>query len=246
MKSISLWAKKHVSAARVLITIIQIVLFFLADRMANLLVKAGIEIPTSLVFISLAMIGLCVLFYPRHTAKLSYQSSYYKRKGLEITVAICSYIIITTCLNNNTILASSRQPSNAALIEGDHPNRLALFSNPSSQKTTTLSKSSKKKELRTQWKALKKAIRDGKDDEGGQIFLIILLGIGLSLLLGALVCSIACSGADAIAVLVAISGTAGIIFLCTRLIQNATGKRPFKKKKQETAPSTAAVFEPSL
>lgn len=225
MKSISLWAKKHVSAARVLITIIQIVLFFLADRMANLLVKAGIEIPTSLVFISLAMIGLCVLFYPRHTAKLSYQSSYYKRKGLEITVAICSYIIITTCLNNNTILASSRQPSNAALIEGDHPNRLALFSNPSSQKTTTLSKSSKKKELRTQWKALKKAIRDGKDDEGGQIFLIILLGIG---------------------VLVAISGTAGIIFLCTRLIQNATGKRPFKKKKQETAPSTAAVFEPSL
>lgn len=246
MKSISLWAKKHVSAARVLITIIQIVLFFLADRMANLLGKAGIELPTSLVFISLAVIGLCVLFYPRHTARLSYQSSYYKRKGLEITVAISSCIIIATCLNNNTILASSRQPSNAALIEGDHPNRSALVSNPSSQKTTILSKSSKKKELRTQWKALKKAIREGKDDEGVQIFLIVLLGLGLFLLLNGLVCSLYCSGAGLIAVLVALGGIFGILFLCKRLIENATGKRPFKKKKQETAPSTTAVFEPSL
>ncbi|KIC91214.1 hypothetical protein [Flavihumibacter sp. ZG627] len=246
MKRISLWAKNHVYAARVLITIIQIALFFLVDRMANILGKAGIELPASLVFISLAVIGLCVLLYPRYKARLSYQSSYYKRKGLEITVAISSCIIIATCLNNNAILANSRQTTNAANVTGDQPKGSALVSNPSSQKTTILSKSSKKKELRTQWKALKKAIREGKDDEGVQIFLIILLGLGLALLLSVLVCSIACSGADAIAVLVAIAGTAGIIFLCTRLIQNATGKRPFKKRKQESAPSTAAVFEPSL
>ena len=66
------------------------------------------------------------------------------------------------------------------------------------------------------------------------IFLAVVVAAGLLYVLAALACTISCSGAEALAVIVALVGTFGIVFGAIRLIQAILGKKRRKKRSTST------------
>lgn len=94
----------------------------------------------------------------------------------------------------------------------------------------SLSKKELRKELRHELKNLTK-----KQSNGGDIALIVLIILGMLLALMAIVslaCSLACAGSDALAVIVGVGGTVGIIWLAAYLIKRIRRKR--KEERQVT------------
>jgi hypothetical protein len=98
----------------------------------------------------------------------------------------------------------------------------------------------RKKLLKQQIRAIKNA--DDMSD-GGKVALIILcvlLAIVLAYGVAALSCSLSCSGAEGAAVVVAILGAAGIVFLTIFLIRGIVRKSK-KSKSKEIQPDAEPV-----
>ena len=84
---------------------------------------------------------------------------------------------------------------------------------------------------------IRKAYR--QDKNGKRITLVtlsIVIAVILTFLLAALSCEIACSGAEALAIIVFISGLAGIIFGLVGVIKSIN--RKYKKLKTDKEPAT--------
>jgi hypothetical protein len=92
----------------------------------------------------------------------------------------------------------------------------------------------RKKLLKHQIREIKKANDPSKGEKVLLVILSILVALGLLYLVAALSCSIACSGSEAIALLVAIGGTAGVILLLIFVIRAIYGKRRKKKEPVST------------
>jgi hypothetical protein len=117
----------------------------------------------------------------------------------------------------------------------------SLQSGRNNKSLTRAEKRILKKEFRHQLKVYVAAKIKG-DSSGADQALLILLAIiaacGLLYLVAALACSLSCSGSDAAAVLVALVGTVGVIWLLIYVIKQITHAK--KKDKHDIKDSPAS------
>lgn len=194
MKKISLWAKRHSTLAISLIVFIKILLFLLAYFVGLLFIQQNIQIPPIIYLPIFSGALLAIFFYP--TDGTNKKNTYQKRKFGDFIIGMAGFMGIVLILSGHqepfafptthayNIVSSQRMVRDTLLIKKNTPRFLSK---------TPLHK---------------------KDISAGAAFLIILtLIVGLSLLviLAALVCDLSCSGNDALAIMLAIVGTAGII-----------------------------------
>lgn len=131
-------------------------------------------------------------------------------------------------------------PQAYASIPAAVPADSLLYKNPAAQtllmqfeagEKTTFTRKEKRilrKELNHQLVVYAKAAATGnheKQSNAALIILAVLAAIGLLMAVAMLACSLACSGAEAAAILVAILGTAGVIWGTVAIIRSASRKK---------------------
>lgn len=224
MKQLSYWAKLHPQAARLLIILLYIPVNITAYLLGSLLWDAGIQLTTlflqSIVFLVLALF----VFYPA-------KASFLKRKIFHGSMALCTFLMI--CFYGNQI---------------NHPNpNIFIFNSTHAVSNTTVNEypvksqiSKSKKENRQLKNELRKQLKKSEDRKPlptwAKVLLILLTSIAGVFLLALLIylsCSLACNGAEALAVIVFLAGLFGIFFGGYLLNQLILGKK--RKKKRSTS-----------
>ncbi|MGC4101245.1 hypothetical protein [Ferruginibacter sp.] len=224
MKKISYWAGANIIPARILIVLLKIILLALAYYTGIALYRLQVLLPAGTVYcIALSLLVTAIVFYPsKQKRRSSTRLAYIKQKTCDFILPVCSFVVIATMVNNgdNSALYSTSQGS--AIIK-----RTAALEILASGKTKdALSKKEKKvlkKEFVKQLKmfAAAKVKGDKKaGDDAWKIMLAIVAALGVAYLLGALVCSLSCSGSDTAAIIVALLGTVGLIWGLVVLIKH--------------------------
>jgi hypothetical protein len=213
MKAISRWAKYHPHSAQALIVMIYILMNIAGLNAGRLLMEIGIVFSSHIEEIALALILILAVIYHR-------KKTYNYRKAVDFSLAITTFVLICCWgnqkgFNSDSLLFSSNK---------SYGNTYHKSSENIRQHQSNLNFN--KKDIRKTIHQLYKKPGKGNSDwiKVAQITLVILTGIGLGILLAALACNIACSGAEGLAYLVAIVGYAGIIagcyFLIRKIIRN--------------------------
>lgn len=208
MKRISFWASKHKMPTRIFIVLAYIPLNFLAIYLGSLLAESNFFFSPSFIYSVFILFITTVFLYNN-------RFSYYKRKLADFTLGLLTFLGI--CYYGN-------QVSNQTPVFPFSGLTVAVsLSNHSKLKETKEANPFKEKISKKEFKNLKKNIREQKENGSGKnvllIVLTILLALGLLYLLAILSCSIACNGSEALAWIVLLFGTFGIVFLTFRIIR---------------------------
>lgn len=234
MKKLSFWAKAHPRKAITLIVVLKISLVVLAVYTGNQFYKTGISLSPWLIAFATLLLATGVAFYPAKGIK-----QYALRKACDYTIALASFIAIT-CMASNGFSNFSPFTETNASIPGKRiaPTAQEILNSLQYRDKESLSRKEKrvlKKEFFKEMKvyAEAKAFGDKKTaNEALAIIVSILAAVGLLYLVGALACSLSCSGSDAAAIIVAILGLAGVIIgliFVIRAIHRGAKKREKKE-----------------
>ena len=229
MRILSYWAKHHVAYARIILLVCHGSLAVIACFLGTTV--TGIELSpfwTGLLAVALFAVAAT---YPGN------KKNYTRRKLYDFLIASGGFLLIFCVANQLNKPLSFYQTVAAIKIVEPSPYKFAeakklLEQFHKGEKTSFTAKEKRfiKKEFKYQLGQYAKAKVLRKKATTEQVLLIILAciaAVGLLYLVAALSCSIACSGADALAVIVLIAGTAGIVWGLVNLI------RLIKKKKRE-------------
>ncbi|GAB4093765.1 hypothetical protein [Flaviaesturariibacter terrae] len=216
MYSISVWARGHKAAARILLFVALAALNGTAWIAGNWLAAAGAEAPGELLFPVALLSALLLLAYPAGRA------TYRVRKRFDSALMGC------TCL---LVLLLSAGPE-----EGPLP--LAATAAQAASVSASVSAPPKsRKLLRRLARRLRAHYRSSNDNgKAALIVLTIVLGLLLAVLVVALACNVACSGAELLAIIVGLLGLAGIVFGVMAVIRRIVNG---PRKKPAPAPSPA-------
>ncbi len=221
MRKISVWAKHHAGHARIVIVIIKIVLLITAVYSGKLIYECGIALSPVLAILSALLIIAAALIHPEKSLPIDSKKKLYAlRKGCEFTLAFATFIFVSVQSNNLRVSnesASFNSAIAASFIKGHTPTAEEIINSLKYRSKNSLTKEEKrilKKEFFKQAKIYARAKINGDKSgaKAGLIILTIIGAVGLSMLLAGLACSIACGGADGLAVLVAVVGLSGIIW----------------------------------
>ncbi len=208
MKTIALWSRDNIIIARILIAFCHVLMSCLA-------LYIGTEVQKGLIFISPTFLLLLVALFLIISALFSksYPSfRFYKRKLLDASILLCSFIIMVCIANQNRTGSSLSYNS----LHGSFAEKEVKASDISTKPSI--------KELKKQLKELRMTLKKGEGASIGGIILAILAAIGLGFLLVAAACSVACNGQDALAIFLFVGGVTAIFFI-SRLIIRATKKK---------------------
>jgi hypothetical protein len=231
VQSISIWAKQNTNKARIFITLAHIFLYVDAVSIAILLQKNHIQLPTFVGIIAVGFVCLSIYFFEC----IDYHNQLkHLRKFLHFFIAIFTFIFTVFIYSDNNRVSNFNAYShlNGSLIK---PND-RLINNKVNSKIT-----------------LKKAIRMLKSGNKNhidalsilEILGLIVLAAFLCLILVALSCSLACSGAGFFAILIGIGGLVGIGFFIKwigKKIQKGANRRYEINKEKELIEKTASTI----
>jgi len=219
MKQISYWARSHKTAARIILILLYIPLNIAGLLTGYLLQETGVSFTANFIYTLIILVLAVYFFYPA-------KATYYKRKIFEGVMITCTYLMICfygNQLNNPAPVFPFSSSTQAVSYTINHRGIQPVSNDPG--KTLT------KKELR---KELKQSFRQKKEMKKGWkialIILTILVAAGLIYVFLALGCAIACSGSEALAIVVVLLGSAATIFGAIKLIQYISGKKRRKEK----------------
>ena len=211
MKKISLWASQHTWLTRFIILLIYIFLNIVGWIIGDLLTSFNIHFNSLLLAIPCLLGILGLYLYPFRKKNALYIIFYRRHKIGDLLLATSTFLFI--------------------VISGI---RLDLWYSGTDAQANIVSYSTKTIAVRI----IRKAYKEEK--KGTRIALItlsIVVASILIILLAALSCEIACSGAEALAYILFIVGTSGIIFGLVRIIQRINIKYKGPKPTKE-APTT--------
>lgn len=199
MKTIARWSSHHIIASRLLIAICHIGIACLASYVGISLLHSGLHIPVPIFWISIIIFLSILLTYKTPTYK---NLSFYRKKLVDISVAACSFIVIT---------ASANQPTTSHFIFYSQLSG-ALPEKVEPQKKMSI------KELKRQWKEIKMlAKKEGAS--AGRIGIAVLVGLLLIMLVASASCSASCNGQGALAAIILIGGLAGVFLIVRAIIR---------------------------
>ena len=223
MKQISFWAKQHPVFTRWLIVVLYLPLNLLAINTGKQLREVGIEVSTLFLDTSVLLTLSAILLYKN-------KASYYYRKSLDVTLIAATFMIVCfygNQLGQKHLYIPFSQPT--AAVTTIYPSLITpqKVSNPSLTNKQTWSK----KEIRQSVRAIvkKQKTAEGSGSKAILIVVTILVSLLLVFLLTGLSCSIACNGSEALAYIVFLLGTFGIVFGAVRIIKSIQKKKPRAK-----------------
>lgn len=231
MKTISYWASKHVWQTRFIIILIYIFLNVIGIFTGKLLTDINVVLPESY-FISCIILTVALwIGYPtrKQKSQKAYAFSYVRRKFFDFSLGAVTFLMIIYIGNNWKGLAIRSQPVQASRVVPH--SKTSLVNNPlirnfiSSIKSMDVSKLTQREKIKlikNQIKAVKHDKESSKSDKTLLIILSVLIAIGLLFGLGALACNLSCAGSETLAIIVALGGTALIIFFLIRTIKRIT------------------------
>lgn len=239
MKQISFWAFRHYWVARVLITVIKLLLISAAIFLGLQIRASGIILSPMWFYLSLTAFLLVTIYYPGVSQKRFRHGNafYIHRKSFDFTAVILSFLMVMyiSAYQQNPITENTLHASFAGKKIKKQPTAeevLASLEYRDKSSLTRVEKRVLKKEFRKQLGVYLISKATGKKDDAEKaalIILVIIAAIGLGALLAALACNISCSGNDGLAILVGVLGLAGIILLSVYLINQINKKGKPKK-----------------
>ena len=209
MKTIAYWSSNHKLAARILIVVCYILIIYLASYVGIGLQQHHMLLSPAVFYISVSVFLSCNLLF----TQCYHFFSFNKRNLLDFVVGLCSFIIVISITIQQNI---------------SHLTVYTSLNGSFYQKNVSVSEPHKKpslKELKKQFKELKKISKDGTASTGG-VVLAVLVGLFLTSLLAAGSCSLACNQQSALAILLAIGGLTAIFFICKAIISFTRKKAP--------------------
>jgi len=244
MKKISLWAKKNKWAARLLIICIYILLNVLGYAYGILLKEAGVTFSLNLFILVFLLFLTSTTLYPsKKNRKNDATSFYFKQKSCDVILALSSFCMIVYVGNNYNSLSGSYSTVNGTAnttLPFPTDSTIKSYHSISEFKESIKDDQGKSLNWKEKKKLLKKQIKGiqaSKDvSDGGKIaliFLSVLVALGLLYLLAALSCSVACSGAEGLAVVIVLLGTGAIIFLLVKVIKGILRKKEREKPEKQ-------------
>ncbi len=246
MKKISIWAKNHVWQSRMIIIVIYILLNVIGIFTGKWLKEINIDLPKLYFTATILSTILLWIAYPNklHT-KPSVTSSavYVRRKLFDFGLGAVTFLMIIYAGNNWEhlfIKSESAQASKIIRIPGDsaitnHPLFKSFIADIQSKDISKLSQREKIKIIKQQIKTIKKDDNTSKSNKTLLIVLSVLAALVLLYALAALSCSIACTGSEALAIIIALAGTFLIVFFLVRVIKRIS-RREIKKEEAEAKP----------
>ena len=243
MRKISHWASRHTWLTRFIIIGIYVLLNLIGLFLGDLLFSVGVVINPLFLFAISSMVLTGLFLYPSRKEKNKYRNFYLRHKTADLFLASSTFLFLTyggnhlnnskPSRNSNLYAASVSVPANDTRLL---PNKVIRENkDPQPETKKPLSKKALKKMLKSKLHEWRKHYKEaGSGGKAALIILSILVAAGLIFLLAALACSIACSGAEALSVIVLILGVGLIIFLLVRVIQRITkGPRKLRKEKAD-------------
>ncbi|OSZ81541.1 hypothetical protein CAP36_09995 [Chitinophagaceae bacterium IBVUCB2] len=251
MKKLSVWAKNHKQSARIAIVISFLLIITTGIITGTLLNELGIIIPASALIVILCIYFISFLAYPslRQKTKIAADRFYQWQKICDFTLALSGFLIIVYVSNGDFRALRNIPVQNAAAasstsLPGDSSQK--TYKSISAFSASLKNEEGKKLRLKERKKLLKeqvKAIKNSTDmSKGGKIALIILsviVALGLLSLVASLACGLSCNGSAAGAILVAIGGTALVVYLLVITIRAINGKKRKKALAEEEPPKTS-------
>lgn len=218
MRKFSLWGKHHVTPARIIIALSNILLIWIAYFLGNQISVSGVEISSLWLYVLMLTFFIACFLYPKQRTS----TTYIKRKMCDAVIISCSFFMVICLvmqLNRPSHLLQTTQaavPADPSLYKSPEAQKLLeQFTSGQKKEFTAREKRIIRREFKYQLGQYAKAKLTGDKATGDKVGLIILaciLAVGLMFLLLGLACSISCGGADGLAVVVAVLGTAGIIW----------------------------------
>lgn len=251
MKKLSVWAKNHKQSARIAIVISFLLIITTGIITGTLLNELGIIIPASALIVILCIYFISILAYPslRQKTKIAADRFYQWQKTCDFTLALSGFLIIVYVSNGDfralrNIPVQNATAASSTSLPGDSSSQ-KTYKSISAFSASLKNEEGKKLRLKERKKLLKeqvKAIKNSTDmSKGGKIALIILsviVALGLLSLVASLACGLSCNGSAAGAILVAIGGTALVVYLLIITIRAINGKKRKKALEEEEPPKT--------
>ncbi len=252
MKKISAWAKDHKRSARIIIVVSVIALNILGIVTGVYLNELGISLPLSFLLFCGGLYAIGFIAYPARSLKgkkLNAAAFYVRQKSCDLLLIGSTFFMVSWMANHPDRLFRYGQTAQAIVPAGKpqpgdsavrtYKSIPAFIASMKDENGKTLKWKERKKLLKEQVRAIK---RSAEPSKGGKIALIVLSVLGAVLLLygvAALSCSLSCGGSDALAIVVAIGGTALVVWLTIVVIKSITGKKKknIKDPDKETAPA---------
>lgn len=233
MRQISFWAKAHKWQSRAIIVLIYILLNIIGFFTGQLLKDIHVIIP-SFYFTGyiLFTIILWVCYPGKHTRPVIKVSSYVYRKTFDLLLGAVTYLMIIYAGNNKEHLFMKSEPAQAFKVV--HSKDSAYYNNPlirnfietiQKNDVNKLTTKQKIKLVKQQIKIVQKDKTLSKGEKAILIILSVFVAMGLLAGVGALSCSLSCSGSEAAAAIVGLGGTFLIIFLLVVVIKRITKGR---------------------
>jgi hypothetical protein len=248
MIKISYWAKHRPAEARITIIVLHIILTGLAIYVGSGLNEFGILMPAKSLYILVPIFLLIAFFYPSRNKKTGQPGRiqfYRTQKTFDFLAAAMSFTMVCFVANNyhSNNISATVSATNIALPKdaGAKPTAEQILASLSYRDKNTLTRLEKrilKTEFKHQLKVYVKAKLTRDDETAAKAVLIILSvigAVGLTFLLAALACNIACNGSEAAAIIVSILGLAAIIFLLVYTIKKI---KNHNKTVTEESPAT--------
>lgn len=240
MKSISFWAKKHIWQSRLLIIIFWLLLNITGIFIGKQYAEINIHLPEYYCLLCIFFITVLCIIYPRQNSHTASPNKYFYRKLCDTLLAGFTFIMIIYTGNNEKRIFERAQNSYAASIIS-LPGDTGLYNHPLMRDYLSKLRSSEIKSMSThaKMKLIKRQLRSVRNDkEITKVTKALLIGLsvlaGFFLIIGvaALSCSLACSGSEGMAYVVAFGGTFLIIFFLVKLIKHIS-KMKIKDKQEE-------------
>lgn len=226
MKRLSLWGYENPNKTIAIIAILQTVLSAIAIYMGVWLFAQDVLVPTWVYYIGLSLFFLGLILYPIRRAAHPFWKMSYKRQKTMDAVLLVSYMFTAVAVANNDAHLAWRTPDAA-------PSATPVAVKWENTEEAKWYKKDFRKKVKQRFKAYVKAQKENGASDGLKFFGIFLLTLLLMAVITVLACSIACSGAEAIGLVVLIGGWALAIYLAVVLVRKVKGKR---KAKYEPMP----------
>ncbi len=208
MKTISRWASRHKWAARFLIVLAHGFLFSIAVVAGTICSTTGVEFPSMiLTFLMISFLALVFKYPTRHRRPLAIRYSYWKARMMDaalITTSVCMIIAVTA---QSETLRPYPQANEYRVINVVHEN---------TPKNERIHRKTLRRSFRQEVRNFLHSNKERLSHSAVVLLsvLLILLTLAAFFAVLALSCSIACSGAEGIALLVFFSGVALVGLLC--------------------------------
>ena len=231
MKKLSYWAKAHPVSARIIIAICHVLVIPNAICLGILLFLFDCGDTRWLLVIIANLFFILFILYPDKLSNSGvFRYSYARQKFHDFGLVVCGSLVLALGVNNfftqgHNDRSFAQQPKAEFIVyqtqNKDHEKEKPRIK----QRLKQL-----KKQIRQEVHIIKKTLK--KQDRNGQStavkILLTLLTVAVALFLGyvvaALGCSLACSGADALALVVWLLGWGGIIWLGVIVIKRIWAK----------------------